>query len=78
MGGDESRYLSWSALENDPDVFKKYAKELCGLDLDIQDVFDPSAINEDDFVVLIFNVNDRARLYKNFHPYDSSDVTKLL
>lgn len=78
MGGSNSQYLSWSSLENDPQIFKEYAKELCGLNLDIQDVFDPSAISEDDFVVLIFNVKDRARLYENFHPYDQcSNLIKL-
>lgn len=63
MGGSDSQYISWSALENDPEIFKKYANELCGVNLDIQDVFDPTSIDESDFVVLIFNINDRERLY---------------
>ena len=79
MGSENSRYLSWSTLENNPETFEAYAKELCGLNLNIQDVFDPSDINEDDFVVLIFNIKDRERLYKTFHPYDGSEsVVKLL
>ena len=72
MGGESSQYLSWSTLENNPETFEAYAKELCGLSLHIQDVFEPSDINEDDFVVLIFNIRDRERLYKTFNPYSGN------
>ena len=67
----------WVPLENSPEVFAAYSYDLFGISVDCEDVYDFGQIQEDDNLIVIYDVVQQAKFYDQFEEMDDRRAEAL-
>eukprot|EP00703_Trepomonas_sp_PC1_P000664 JAP95942.1 Ubiquitin carboxyl-terminal hydrolase [Trepomonas sp. PC1] len=64
----------WIPLENNPEMYQNYAKELFGMNIQVEDIWGAECIQQHDFIILLFHTSYQKGLYETMKPSQSSLV----